>query len=205
MITINLKHKFTPVFNLIFFNRYVTSFLSKISKENSRNIRDRLYRAAILADTLSKLGAKPVTENNSAEQQVIALLTEAYFFQLRIIYDNLFLFLPSKKEKGLPKNFSDIIKKIRGGKSIGLPKELVDKIKIHSYTFDEIRGIRNAIKDIPLNIIVKNNQFIVITHKYQPPYGSSKKLASIEKSLLNMIFDSSIAFYVMLAIIEDSK
>ncbi|MFA5070304.1 MAG: hypothetical protein WC528_03400 [Patescibacteria group bacterium] len=206
MITINIKDKTDDISILLVVSKYSQQVVKiYTNRKKKKTLNYRLFRAGVLGDILYKLGGKNV-KNNEAENQVVAALTEYFIFNLRIIHDILLEVIGLSLNKKLPKSYNDLLKKIKSDdKSFPEIKgDLRKHIIRYSAGFEELRRIRNSIKeDEILNILVKNNIYYVNVKGF----GNTKNVRILyEKKLSEMIFNyTSFLFILMLIISQDTK
>jgi len=121
-------------------------------KEKSDNdkfyyqLKQRLFRVALLSDTIYGLSSKKRRGLDIVEAEYFAMLVELYFMYLRTLYDYFCLLIEKETGKKQPTSFRKFIKNIKVKKSeLKMKSNFIDFINKDS-GFEKLKSIRDSIK-----------------------------------------------------------
>lgn len=180
MITFTTEDETSVAYNLIY-----QPFLEVFEADKS-NIWGyaffKIFRTAIIADTLYKEGGKKVLENDDAKNQFLSLLFESYIFYVRIVYDLSTDIIQQHSNGAVKKSFNGFLKSVKGGKIENLDENLQKYVDRYSDRFGELKDIRDSLKrNSTADVYVKEETFFVFL-KYYDKKGNTHKVLDTELS-----------------------
>jgi len=129
-------------------NNKLSIFIKERSDDDKfyYQLKQRIFRIALLSDTIYGLSSKKRKSLDIVEAEYIAMLIELYFLYLRTLYDHFCLLIEKETGKKQPASFRKFIKNIRVNKSeLKMKSEFIDFVKKDS-GFEKLKSIRDSIK-----------------------------------------------------------
>lgn len=198
MITLDTKNSTSKAFSVIFY-----SFLDlfKLDINLKPTLFLKIFRTAIVADTLYQEGNKKISANNDIETEFLALLFESFILNVRIIYDLSMDVIAKHSGKKLKKSYNEFSSKISKIELKEIDEDfqnfVTDFVVRYSDKFKELKNIRDSIKrDTTADVYIKNQKFFVFL-KY---YDKEKKQYKILDEELSVIVFSQCALLCILAV-----
>lgn len=166
------------------------SFVDKGAKKDKfyYQLQQRIFRVALLSDTIYSLSSKKRKDLDTVEAEYIAMLVELYFMYLRTLYDYFCLLVDKETGKKQPGSFRKFLKNIKVGKSeIKTKEEFINFIKKDS-GFENLKAIRDSIKmGTPLlKVQLESSElFVEYTYCYSDKKGKEKRYEKGSQLIFN--------------------
>lgn len=191
-------------------NNALISFVDKGAEKDKfyYQLQQRIFRVALLSDTIYSLSSKKRKDLDVIEAEYIAMLIELYFMYLRTLYDYFCLLIEKETGKKQPGSFRKFIKNIKVGKSeIEIKAEFIDFIKKDN-GFENIKAIRDSIKmGTPLlKVWLENNDlFVEFTYCHSDKKNKERRYEKGSQLIFNYSAITACWMYVIADMFKKTK
>jgi len=204
MISIDLNKKTGKSFSLIHgsFHEIFKAKQDEGSIKHYLNHYFKIFRTAMLADTLYEAGRKEIPKEDEGQNEFLALLFESFIFYVRIVYDLSTDILQEYSGETIKKSYNDLTLKISKKQVKDIDNKLSDDFIIRYLDkFKDLRNIRNSIKRNSLvSVYVKDKTFFVHVKYYDT---ETKSYRILDEELSNVVILHSALLSILASRLKD--
>ncbi len=204
MMKINISGPSDIPFKFLYSNPVFEKILLPSNDPFFVEIKNRMFRTALLADSLYKKGKEVAPKTPCVENEAIALLFECFIFMMRTIYDYLTDVLKKNlsKKESLPNSFNKFIKNIRNDKYPSIDGKLRKCLIEDHLDFRNFKNLRDSIKQKTANVDVysKKNMYYVRATYYDSNQDNKNK---IDEALSLLIYKYTKSILVLTLLIDE--